>query len=93
MAILNKISPLLPAGKQETKSAAPSKDIIKRVISGSVTVRLLPWQIVHKSGITDPREAITFPYLVIEIVVFREFLDFAITTFSIMAFDTLAFIG
>jgi len=48
------------------------------------------------NGITDPREAITFPYLVRQKVVFSgsTFLDSATTTFSISAFDIpIAFMG
>ena len=41
------------------------------------------------NGMTDPLEAITFPYLVIHIFVFSDVLDFAIITFSIRAFEIL----
>ena len=55
---------------------------------------LLIWSI--NSGITDPQEAITLPYLVPQNIVFEssKFLDFATITFSIIALDMpMALIG
>ena len=71
-----------------TRSTASSRDIMKRVIEGSVTViglLFLIWSI--QSGITLPLEHITLPYLVQQIFVFLAVLAFATTTFSIIAFD------
>ena len=43
---------------------------------------------------TEPLEAITFPYLVTQIIVLFEFLELAIAIFSIKAFEIpIAFIG
>jgi len=69
----------------------------KRVISGSVTVSGCEFLICSiNNGITEPREAMTFPYLVPEINVLFEStaFAFAINTFSIIAFEMpIALIG
>ena len=92
------MSPVLPLLKaNKTKSTASSKDIINLVIVGSVMVISFPFFIcsIH-SGITEPLEHITLPYLVQHILVFfsSTVLDFATITFSIIAFDVpIAFTG
>src|SRR5262245_56356280 len=70
---------------------------MKRVMLGSVIViGLLAFICSTNSGITDPREAMTLPYRVTQIVVSLGVSprDFAIATFSINAFDIpIALIG
>src|SRR6516165_5578455 len=67
------------------------------VISGSVTVigvLALIW--LTKRGITEPRDAITLPYRVTQMVLWplARLRDFATATFSISAFDIpIALIG
>src|SRR5690606_32192628 len=89
-------SPALPCSKaNSTNSTAFSKDIKKRVIFGSVTVRGCLFLICcTNKGITDPREAITLPYLVRHTVVFFKSREAAIATFSIIALEIpIALIG
>lgn len=65
------------------------------VIDGSVMVIGFPARIcsIH-SGITDPREHITFPYRVQQIFVLPEKRLFATATFSSIAFVIpIAFMG
>ncbi|MNR24311.1 hypothetical protein D3C85_1413830 [compost metagenome] len=62
---------------------------------GSVIVKAPPDCICFKNkGITDPLDAITLPYLVRQTVVSFKFLEAAIATFSIKAFEIpIALIG
>ena len=69
---------------------------MNRVIDGSVTVIGRPsstWSM--NSGMTEPRDPITFPYRVPQITVRPStFRDAATMTFSIMAFEMpMALIG
>ena len=67
---------------QRTSSTASSSDIINLVIFGSVTVMGLFLRICSTNkGITDPLEAMTFPYLVIEIFVDSDNLELEIAIF------------
>ena len=62
-AFCTRMSPLVPFRKaNSTKSTASSRDIMNRVMFGSVMVMGLPaliWSI--HSGMTLPREHMTFP--------------------------------
>src|SRR5690606_36468589 len=49
-----------------TISTPPCKEILKRVISGSVMGRTPSFFLFMKNGITEPFEPITFPYLTTE---------------------------
>ena len=62
-AFWTKVSPGWPFwNAYKTRSTASSIVIMKRVIEGSVTVKGFPsCSCPRKSGITDPRLAITFP--------------------------------
>ena len=64
-------SPWLPCSNAyKTSSTASSRLIINLVIFGSVIVKSFLFSICSmKRGITEPLEAITFPYLVIQIKV------------------------
>ena len=70
---------------------------MNRVIAGSVIEIGLPAKTCStKSGITDPREAITLPYRVPQITVSQwpRFRDAATITFSIIALEIpIALIG
>ena len=59
-------SPCSPCSNAySTRSTASCSVIIKRVMAGSVTVRGLPSSACSQnSGMTEPREAMTFPYRV-----------------------------
>src|SRR5699024_45009 len=80
-----------------TNSTASSRLIKNLVISGSVIVNGSPLLIFSiNNGITEPRDAITLPYLVPQINVWSlsTFLDLATNTFSIIAFEMpIALIG
>ena len=71
------------------------KDIRNLVIFGSVIVRTSPnFACLTNKGITEPRDAITFPYRVPHNTVNVLNLELAIITFSIIAFEIpIAFIG
>ena len=95
-ALLTNKSPGLPCSKaNNTNSTASSSDIRNRVMLGSVIVMLSLFLICFKNkGITEPLEAITFPYRVRQTVVSEVFLEAAIATFSIKALEIpIAFIG
>jgi hypothetical protein len=97
-AFCTKRSQLPPFSKaKRTKSTASSSDIKYLVILGSVIVISLLLLICSiKRGITEPLDAITFPYLVTQIMVlvFDNDLALAIATFSISALDIpIALIG
>src|SRR5699024_10095567 len=73
-----------------TRTTASSSDIKNRVIVGSVTVRGSPASACFtNSGITEPREHMTFPYLTVDTVVPLDglFRAKACAVFSMSALD------